>query len=305
MSSKVYTSALVIIPPKHLWPQIQQIREKHDRHNNRWMPHITLVYPFFGAELFDTAAEELTESLHDSPPFDITLWEMGSFRHSAKSYSLWLYPSADRSSLGHPSLQNLYSKIHSVFPQFQEQITTDGFIPHLTLAQLPSKEALVQKRGEFLSGWEPIEFRVQEIYFVSRLSDRTPFQVRKVIPLQCSSSYAPLIAPDSDLTSKKGLGVRLLVTNLPAHISEGELESIFRKYTVFSIKIVRKHNMFAFVEVATPREAAEAEFHLTGQMCGGRKLSVRFQPPRGFEKVNAADLPDEQTEDEDGMMSAF
>ncbi len=44
--SKVYTSAVVIIPPKEKWKPIQEIRQLYDRNINRWMPHITLLYPF-------------------------------------------------------------------------------------------------------------------------------------------------------------------------------------------------------------------------------------------------------------------
>jgi hypothetical protein len=41
--SKVFTSAVVIIPPEELWIPIQKIRKKYDRQINRWMPHITLL----------------------------------------------------------------------------------------------------------------------------------------------------------------------------------------------------------------------------------------------------------------------
>ncbi len=44
--SKVYTSAVVIIPPKNIWPPIQEIRKEYDRQINRWMPHVNLLYPF-------------------------------------------------------------------------------------------------------------------------------------------------------------------------------------------------------------------------------------------------------------------
>ncbi len=44
--SKVYTSAVVIIPPKESWSSIQEIRKQYDRPINRWMPHMTLLYPF-------------------------------------------------------------------------------------------------------------------------------------------------------------------------------------------------------------------------------------------------------------------
>ena len=44
--TKVFTTAVVIIPPREIWGGIQDIRRKFDRHINRWMPHITLLYPF-------------------------------------------------------------------------------------------------------------------------------------------------------------------------------------------------------------------------------------------------------------------
>jgi hypothetical protein len=37
---------LVIIPPEAVWEPIQAIRRRHDRKLRRWMPHITLLYPF-------------------------------------------------------------------------------------------------------------------------------------------------------------------------------------------------------------------------------------------------------------------
>ena len=48
--SKFYNSAVVIIPPQEKWESIQEIRETYDRGFNRWMPHITLIYPFFYVE---------------------------------------------------------------------------------------------------------------------------------------------------------------------------------------------------------------------------------------------------------------
>ncbi|GAH05617.1 unnamed protein product, partial [marine sediment metagenome] len=44
--SKVYSSAVVIIPPREKWASIQEIRKIYDRNLTRWMPHITLLYPF-------------------------------------------------------------------------------------------------------------------------------------------------------------------------------------------------------------------------------------------------------------------
>ena len=41
--SKVYSSAVVLIPPKENWASIQEIRKIYDRNIIRWMPHITML----------------------------------------------------------------------------------------------------------------------------------------------------------------------------------------------------------------------------------------------------------------------
>lgn len=56
MKTKTHQTAVVIIPPENLWQPIQQIRQKHDRHFRRWMPHITMIYPFRPRTQFDELA---------------------------------------------------------------------------------------------------------------------------------------------------------------------------------------------------------------------------------------------------------
>lgn len=41
-TQKVVTSAVVVVPPQSLWPQIQEIRKVHDKAFGRWPPHINL-----------------------------------------------------------------------------------------------------------------------------------------------------------------------------------------------------------------------------------------------------------------------
>ena len=43
---KTHKTAVVVIPPDDLWAPIQALRKQYDRHFRRWMPHITLLYPF-------------------------------------------------------------------------------------------------------------------------------------------------------------------------------------------------------------------------------------------------------------------
>lgn len=43
---KVVRSAVVVVPPKELWGQIQAIREDNDKAFARWPPHINMyVFP--------------------------------------------------------------------------------------------------------------------------------------------------------------------------------------------------------------------------------------------------------------------
>lgn len=56
-SPKTHKTAVVLIPPEECWPPIQAIRQEHDRHVRRWMPHMTMIYPFRPKEQFATMAE--------------------------------------------------------------------------------------------------------------------------------------------------------------------------------------------------------------------------------------------------------
>ena len=50
MPVKTHHTAVVAMPPPEVWEPIQAIRRQHDRNVHRWMPHITLLYPFMPHE---------------------------------------------------------------------------------------------------------------------------------------------------------------------------------------------------------------------------------------------------------------
>jgi hypothetical protein len=56
---KTPNTAVVLIPPQELWEPIQAIRRVHDLHVERWMPHVTLLFPFAPAERFAQAEPDL------------------------------------------------------------------------------------------------------------------------------------------------------------------------------------------------------------------------------------------------------
>ena len=79
--SKVYTSALVIIPPKNKWAPIQKIRKQYDRQVNRWMPHITLLYPFRPEHLFNKIYDDFKNTCKKINSFSISFKGVKSFTH--------------------------------------------------------------------------------------------------------------------------------------------------------------------------------------------------------------------------------
>ena len=59
MAQVMYKTGLVTIAQPAAWPPIRAIRAGHDRKLRRWMPHITLIYPFLPAGEFEAAATRL------------------------------------------------------------------------------------------------------------------------------------------------------------------------------------------------------------------------------------------------------
>ena len=72
MPTKTHTTAVVLIPPEAIQPPIQAIRRVHDRNFQRWMPHITLLYPFAPRQDFQDIIPALAKSAQQTTPFSIT-----------------------------------------------------------------------------------------------------------------------------------------------------------------------------------------------------------------------------------------
>jgi hypothetical protein len=91
-SRYTYTTAIVIIPPDHCWEPIQTIRREHDEKVPRWMPHITMIYPFWPRNRFEEAAEKLLEVCGQIEPFELVLSRFDTFHHGRSKYTMWLDP---------------------------------------------------------------------------------------------------------------------------------------------------------------------------------------------------------------------
>ena len=92
MPVKTHKTAVVLIPPDECWEPIQRIRWKHDCHVNRWMPHVTLLYPFRPPNQFDTVQGSLGEACRPMQPFEVLLTAFNHFHHGRNRYTLWLAP---------------------------------------------------------------------------------------------------------------------------------------------------------------------------------------------------------------------
>jgi len=179
---KVVTSAVIVMPPNDQWSQIQEIRAKHDKAYDRWMPHINLLYPFIPEEQFLNNLERLVNGLSSLSPFKLVFRRFDSFCHG-RSYTMFMKPEADPAD----ALITLQSKLEEVFPLCDDlrTIGDHGFAPHMTVGQFNSKVSLDRSMEDYLSKLVPIEFTVTHVHLIAR-QETDPFSVRHSVPLGCT-----------------------------------------------------------------------------------------------------------------------
>jgi 2'-5' RNA ligase len=179
MNGKTHKTALVIIPPAAAWPPIQAIRRVHDRQYRRWMPHITLIYPFRPMAEVTPLCETLTAVCNSVAPFVITLESFRFFEHSPRSCTIWLAPDPPE-----PLIQ-VQTEVWRLVPECSEvRDFLGGFTPHLSVGQAPGRKAALARVKEWQGLWSPLRVKVSEISLIAR---RDPpddiFRVEAVIPL--------------------------------------------------------------------------------------------------------------------------
>ena len=180
MTDKTHRTALVIIPPEEVWEPIQAIRREHDKQVKRWMPHITLLYPFFPKPKFTEAAGQLAPVGWDIAPFEVTLAAFDDFQHGKGSFTLWLRPEPQGAMI------DLQTKLWRAVPAFSETRSFEGgFTPHLSVGQVRGRGAKNALVKTLQAAWEPLTFTVSAVSFISRgnpPNDR--FQVDRRIVLE-------------------------------------------------------------------------------------------------------------------------
>ncbi|CAF3324543.1 unnamed protein product [Rotaria socialis] len=146
-------TALCIIPPKHVWKQIQSIRSIHDQAYPRWMPHINLIYPFTAEKKFDNIKAQLKPVVNRKTPFQI-VFDLSSFDYIGQRDDQCTF--------------HLRPKISTDAVELQKVIKNKrAFEAHLTLGQ-----ATVSKISDILdeikARWTTTEFTVDRVYMISR-----------------------------------------------------------------------------------------------------------------------------------------
>jgi len=160
MANTVRT-AVVLIPPRDVWPPIQAIRAEHDRHYRRWMPHVTLLYPFRPRDDWAAVLEPLSGACARIEPFEVRLTAFARFRHRG-SQTLWLVPEPKA------QLVALHTALWRAVPGCDDtRQRGGGFTPHLSVGQAPDAqaEALLAR---LYAGWEPITFLASEVQLIWR-----------------------------------------------------------------------------------------------------------------------------------------
>ena len=178
MVQKTYRTAVVLIPPDPCWEPIQALRRIYDRNVRRWMPHITLIYPFRPPQEFDAVAVELARACAVFEPLDVALTSFRHFDHGRGRSTLWLAPEPS------DELVELQSGLQTVVPDCADiSRYPEGFTPHLSVGQVPAHEVL-SVRQALQASWRPIRFRVAEVSLIRRGQPPDDiFRLDRAIPL--------------------------------------------------------------------------------------------------------------------------
>lgn len=161
-SSQTYTTAIVVIPPEESWAAIQAIRQAHDSKVRRWMPHITLIYPFCPVDDFPAVREPLAAALVRQPLFDVTLADFKTFRHRRENYTVWLRPEPDK------PLVALQEALSQAYLGKQSSSSDNRFQPHLSVGQVQGKNKMNRLVEELQAAWKPMAFKVNRVSLIWR-----------------------------------------------------------------------------------------------------------------------------------------
>jgi 2'-5' RNA ligase len=163
VSAKTHTTAVVLIPPTEVWPAIQTIRQQHDRNARRWMPHITLLYPFAPRSSFAELLPALKAACAEVAPFAITLARFDLFAHGRRGATLFLAPERAAALV---ALQTRLWEAVSAYDDTRRH--ANGFTPHLSVGQARNTAEALALRESLAPSWQPLSFTAGAIQLIWR-----------------------------------------------------------------------------------------------------------------------------------------
>ena len=171
-----HRTAIVAIPPPEAWEPIQRLRRAHDRQVHRWMPHVTLLYPFAPLDEARALVPRLREAARETPRFETTLARFERFTHARGSCTLWLAPEPL------DDWRRLQARLASVAPEFNAVGRfPGGFTPHLSVGQSRGEQAATLQ-AKLQDEWDPLRFTLAEVALIAR-DESGPFHVLETLPL--------------------------------------------------------------------------------------------------------------------------
>ena len=179
-TDKTHQTAVVIIPPRKVWEPVQKIRSAHDKQFRRWMPHLTLLYPFAPkgeftphfaracrSELGAGAVRADADRVSFVPAWTRKLHGVACTR--AHRTPRQTSPDADESPA---AIWGIRARLRAVLR------------PHLSVGQIEGTGKLKRLLDELNGGWEPLRFSVTELSLISRKAPPNDiFQVDRQITL--------------------------------------------------------------------------------------------------------------------------
>ncbi|MCE2414607.1 2'-5' RNA ligase family protein [Candidatus Poribacteria bacterium] len=180
MHNKTHTTAVVLIPPESVQSPIQAIRRIHDRNFVRWMPHITLLYPFAERHDFESAIRILTKAARQVSPFSIAFTRFDAFKHR-KSATMFLVPEPT------DEIVQLHTILQHHLPDYDDTARfAGGFHPHLSVGQF-SHRSLRTEQERLQTEWQPVRCEIATLCLIYRSSETDDrFVVAKEFPFASS-----------------------------------------------------------------------------------------------------------------------
>ena len=171
-------SVCVIMPPRELWAPFISIKKNHMNPNIKRppYPHITLCAPFVHPKFYKDAKNKLRDVLKNIEPFEICFANFDLFKNNY-STTLYLAPESE------VEINLLYKELIATLPWniVQKQ---NNFEPHIGVGFFKGKKndaEFLQKK--YQADWTPLKFTVQEIYFLRRRSQDSPWEIEEIVPI--------------------------------------------------------------------------------------------------------------------------